>query len=1585
VIDLTGESSDSDVEEVTTWSSSSKSITGRKSPSKPATATHTTPTPNPTTSTSPSHSHTSSESRSLKIPRPSPGQELAGSSVSGVGLGLITHSRDSPTQQPQGLYHPGSHAFTTLPSVSSPQTRNKPTVRQISRDAQNRPGIECAHLSLPQAASDDYDMLKRAALHRRDSWPDAQPHYLVEEANHERRKRKAEEGFDVLLHVAARLPRARVGTVGDGQIRIGGALAMSKSNHIQGSFEEETHTAMGARRVLAATDSHLFGHGPKRARTSVATDNDKTSAGIVVRTSTYYLNKETLNNSPVHAVPPPLTVRPPKIARPPEVHGRVRFDELLKSAEAEASNSNRVEATDIASGIIQAKRLSSHAVDKAVEVLLSQHNKRRDDPSPRSPVALHPPPLLKSATPEHSPAGNREAESALPHSSPVALFSTHYPPVGIGLKPRIVPVGQDAPHTSSTVISPSKRNIQPSSVLSQKTILSSALSSVPLSSATSNSASRRGVGADHLIISVETTPRFAESRMPDMKGNPFTFAEMFMVGYLQEEKGMSWSGVDHKMGRTTNSCASKYLRKPHGMKSPEVKKKFFYYDRINALDAIIFTLDPNISEAVQMLQDFIDSGSLPTNASASLFATLQASRIDSQSADIKLTGKPESFIDGSHSIQGSLREPTPTLHPPVVPRNSDSVSTTFEGFERQLRPSARTAAGNLSVRKFFDALLDEAPTPSEQSSWSISLADNESDNLSIVPVSVYPEGAFIKRQRPYLSFSERNVLKKSLETLDWKLGDASGWEDASLHVDFDNDELEELCLSIYTKIGKNDAKVPLAERISSSTRGLSPAQVRNIAGHAKRCGYLEHRTTRSVETFLRDVAKGLISCKQPTALHTKLFSQNPSPLSIKNQLLRREMSQRGSQRRIQDTAYGVMNPTLTFTGASGDIGTLAWSPDGNLFAAGAACLVDENSMQYNRPNNLLFGNVAHSELLELPHHSRPRVRTESGVNSTHSMHESQDPRLFETVSMVDFSPQGSFMYSTGYDLRLRAYEIIRDRPELRWESDHGAKLDLLTTSRNSGLIAIGCQSNEDSIKVYRNESGRFDGPTVLNTQRTEKKTSPSSLRWGVHNYVQNYLLAGFAAVHEDVQYGEICLWDIERKIPITVTPSAGTIFDCNWSPAGHVFATACSAHGMNANRGVHSFVRIYSAIDDNRWSKGVELDCPARDINDVVFCPHDQNYVAAGATDGRVYVWDIRNPNFLLHKLEHGNPIMELDPTVPRELSDTGVRFCAWNYDRSQLHTGASDGVVKVWDIFRSPKDAFVKDSGRFNSGVYSGAFNIDFSSLLIGEINGSLNVLEAGKEHSKNVEQFQFKPALEQDSASVSSSGDENIGIKAGKALRKSKQIKFRALGGLPMRQAVQGKKYVGPYDGAADADDLRARATEFQSRMKVANPENLCQIPHCRDAAFRATAEEDGDSGRSLDRIPQTLRQTNEVQSKMITGMMKCSHCGSPARPRLSELEQVLFPLCERCGFSCFRCEERVKVSVDAKKIHCRACDLTWDVGVLGYELIHSKVKSKSKVSATKEAHADADGLGDMGDLLHLVEEYHQSLWQDRPPSPL
>ena len=426
--------------------------------------------------------------------------------------------------------------------------------------------------------------------------------------------------------------------------------------------------------------------------------------------------------------------------------------------------------------------------------------------------------------------------------------------------------------------------------------------------------------------------------------------------------------------------------------------------------------------------------------------------------------------------------------------------------------------------------------------------------------------------------------------------------------------------------------------------------------------------------------------------------------------------------------------------------------------------------------------------------------------------------------------------------------------------------------------------------------------------------------------------------------------------------------------------------------------------------------------------PYDEHLIATGCTNGRVYVWDIRQSDGPLHVLSHGRSLMPLQDDVPHEVTDTGVRFLSWGDNSTRLYSGSSDGVVKVWDVTRSQHDVHVKDLAHTKSGIMSGAFSPDFTKLLLGEVDGSVNVLEVGsvnvmegletdrkelryipEEKGENTE-----PAL----ASSVLSAAPGSAAEGTDYLLNTNQLQLIPMGGLPMRQAVQGPKYQGPYDWSVDAPYLRQQALEFQLQMAVM-PVPSCDISACQSCINKTTSEEFGDSGRSRDRIPDELRRqwralvpdelreqwedpvatktTSATTMNFLSGKSKCTECNHPARPSTSAAGTTISILCERCSFACLRCGAANPVAAATTTLICDACAGVWDMGALGYECVQQPV-GRSSASAlaldvpllkrsAKESYADfvedADETS-FGDEVNALSDYYFSLAFERPESP-
>ncbi|KAK3709587.1 hypothetical protein LTR37_010808 [Vermiconidia calcicola] len=604
------------------------------------------------------------------------------------------------------------------------------------------------------------------------------------------------------------------------------------------------------------------------------------------------------------------------------------------------------------------------------------------------------------------------------------------------------------------------------------------------------------------------------------------------------------------------------------------------------------------------------------------------------------------------------------------------------------------------------------------------------------------------------------------------------------------------------------------------------------------------------------------------------------PKSVSRILRQRELgcnagrSWRHSTRSIPDElkehVFDDVGPRRFFKGTSSDVTCLAWAPDGERFAAGSIAITDERSMQYNKPCNLLLGDYSRSLLVELPEHHlpRPEVQTYTNVNSLNAMRETQDPRLFMTVASVQFSPDSQTLYSAGSDSKVRAYSVGRgvDQASCLYELEHPAPLDLLSVS-NTGLLATAChQSADGSISVFDGQTQALSlSPSRINAE-TERAIYPSALRWGVAAQHTNLLLAGFSIDSVDEERdmaGETCLWDIRHGARIPVAAVTRNVFDVAWNPSptstSIAFAVASTPGSEKKNRGTRSVVQCFAPGQDAAAARVLELQCPAFDINDVVYCPHDDNLIATGATDGRVYVWDQRfadKSHMPLHILKHDDSLSVLDHYREREVADTGIRFLSWGATSSRLHSGSSDGVVKVWNPYRSTNDAHVKDIATFTSAVMSGSFSPDYRELLIGEDQGRINLLSVGHgdKSVRSMDRFELQSAPAPKAHTLDGRRE---GHRAARELLDTGQIKLKPMGSLPVRQAVQGSNYVGPClrPTARQMSDAEVALTEATTRQNEV---------HSRAAMSLSPSSE---AGRTLQEVDKHVEDTQQAFLRLQT----------------------------------------------------------------------------------------------------------------------
>ena len=446
-----------------------------------------------------------------------------------------------------------------------------------------------------------------------------------------------------------------------------------------------------------------------------------------------------------------------------------------------------------------------------------------------------------------------------------------------------------------------------------------------------------------------------------------------------------------------------------------------------------------------------------------------------------------------------------------------------------------------------------------------------------------------------------------------------------------------------------------------------------------------------------------------------------------------------------------IKPWRYWKGASGDVVAVAWAPNSTTFAVGAAAHTNPEDVQYNRPCNLLLGDVNENTLVELPDHriDRPKPETLSdSYNARQAVYDACDPMVYETVTSIGFGPVANRMYTASHDRTVKIWDVSATKKCLR-TLHHDAKVTSVeVSSQIPGLFATASATIDNAIHLYYEEDMEEStdselGSDTFSSARAQKypdlKIYPECLRWGPNYHNRNLLLAGFRQWdHDDGEVprqGHLCLWDLNKPGFLRVMPSAQSVLAAAWHPHRPYFATGGAPGKEVGDRKTRTVVRVYDVRAPNSVTS--EYECRALDMQDVTFHPNDENIVTAGCTNGIAYVWDCRRPERPLHRLQHKAPLVDWNHNFSREAVDTGVMMTVWGMDGTLFYTGSSDGLVCAWDVRRNRKECLHSCVAQLGVGIQSGALSADGTNLLVGDADGGVHVLSSapnGEQPEENI-----------------------------------------------------------------------------------------------------------------------------------------------------------------------------------------------------------------------------------------------------------
>lgn len=517
--------------------------------------------------------------------------------------------------------------------------------------------------------------------------------------------------------------------------------------------------------------------------------------------------------------------------------------------------------------------------------------------------------------------------------------------------------------------------------------------------------------------------------------------------------------------------------------------------------------------------------------------------------------------------------------------------------------------------------------------------------------------------------------------------------------------------------------------LSNEATGEALKEV-SIAKSARRKLLTEQRSFVSTGTVSSEGKDGNVD-QSFVMLETRIRDPNCQPRKQPAQVLRHRELGFGSvrsRRELQARQLEELRPWRCWRGASYDVMSVDWAPDSNYFVAGAVTHSNNEDLQYNRPCNLLLGNLATNTIQELPDHYVSKRRLfEMRPGPTTTEPEQLDDPVYMTVTAARMSPFVNHLYSASEDFTLKIWDT-RNGICLSSMNQTAVIQTMDVSSVRAGLLVTGSRTTHKSVQVYNSLSGVCQSLGDFSSLRAESRPEwtiyPECLGWGRSDSTSHLLLGGFSHWSLDrskIQGGHFCLWDASTGQNLKVTPSSNAIHSAVWHPTIPFFASGGSPGEAETSKGTRTVVRIW----DLRYTKNiVEYECTAREIVDLTFHPHDQNIVTAACEDRTTYAWDFRWPGKPLHKLQHGEPILPPNEQDPEK--DTGVTVSLWGPDDSLFYSGSSDGCVLAWDLRRHPADVLVRQVAQVGAAIQSGAFSPDGTHLLLGDATAAIHVLSS-------------------------------------------------------------------------------------------------------------------------------------------------------------------------------------------------------------------------------------------------------------------
>ena len=322
---------------------------------------------------------------------------------------------------------------------------------------------------------------------------------------------------------------------------------------------------------------------------------------------------------------------------------------------------------------------------------------------------------------------------------------------------------------------------------------------------------------------------------------------------------------------------------------------------------------------------------------------------------------------------------------------------------------------------------------------------------------------------------------------------------------------------------------------------------------------------------------------------------------------------------------------------------------------------------------------------------------------------------WKAVRSVAFSPDGTRVVTASDDQRIKIWDANSGR-ELGTLEEHRGKVTIVDFSPDGSRLA---SSGYDDMTIRIQDSMSGQTLAVLEGHQqpivgTEFSPSGEQLmsvsidgsvrRWDVSSgqEVSRFETSGAirsVAFRPDgkriVTCGDstIVLWDATTGQELARQPH-----NAQW-----VYSVSFSPDGSSIAAGAYDIVTLWDAgLTQTLWT----ADAKAGWINDLKFSP-DGARLAAASGDRQVRVWDVRSGTEMMALVGHGNEVMEV----------------AFSPDGARLASVGLDSTLKFWDVRTGQK---LLSHHAHNSKVVGVAFSPDGARIASVGLDRSFRLWEA-------------------------------------------------------------------------------------------------------------------------------------------------------------------------------------------------------------------------------------------------------------------